>query len=76
MSDEELNNLKFYDYKSEMVDELEAILKDSDITKKEIRYSQIHRFFSAPALFRLIKAIITKTQENLVPATSRLHPIP
>ena len=32
MSDEELNNLKFYDYKSEMVDELEAILKDSDIT--------------------------------------------
>ena len=24
MSDEELNNLKFYDYKSEMVDELEA----------------------------------------------------
>ena len=32
MSDEELNNLKFYDYKSEMVDELEVILKDSDIT--------------------------------------------
>ncbi|MQB62825.1 hypothetical protein DN451_03775 [Lactobacillus reuteri] len=31
MSDEELNNLKFYNYKSEMVDELESILKDSDI---------------------------------------------
>lgn len=31
MNDEELNNLKFYNYKSEMVDELESILKDSDI---------------------------------------------
>lgn len=31
MNDEELNNLKFYDYKSEMVDELESMLKDSDI---------------------------------------------
>ena len=31
MSDEELNNLKFYNYKSEMVDDLEAMLKDSDI---------------------------------------------
>ena len=31
MNDEELNNLKFYDYKSEMVDDLEDMLKDSDI---------------------------------------------
>lgn len=31
MNDEELNNLDFYDYKSEMVDELESMLKDSDI---------------------------------------------
>ncbi|MFR0504268.1 hypothetical protein [Limosilactobacillus reuteri] len=31
MSDEELNNLKFYNYKEEMVDELESMLKDSDI---------------------------------------------
>lgn len=31
MNDEELNNLKFYDYKSEMVDELESMLKYSDI---------------------------------------------
>lgn len=31
MNDEELSNLKFYDYKSEMVDELESMLKDSDI---------------------------------------------
>ena len=31
MNDEELSNLKFYDYKEEMVDELESMLKDSDI---------------------------------------------
>jgi len=31
MNDEELNTLKFYDYKSEMIDELESMLKDSDI---------------------------------------------
>lgn len=31
MSDEELNNLKFYNYQLEMVDELESMLKDSDI---------------------------------------------
>lgn len=31
MNDEELNNLKFYDYKSEMIDELEDMIKDSDI---------------------------------------------
>ena len=31
MNDEELNNLKFYNYKSEMIDELESMLKDSDI---------------------------------------------
>ena len=31
MSDEELNKLDFYFYKLEMVDELESILKDSDI---------------------------------------------
>lgn len=32
MKDEELNNLDFYDYKSEMSDELEDMIKDSDIT--------------------------------------------
>ena len=31
MSDEELNNLKFYNYQLEMVDELESMIKDSDI---------------------------------------------
>lgn len=31
MNDEELNNLKFYNYKEEMIDELESMLKDSDI---------------------------------------------
>lgn len=31
MSDEELNNLDFYNYKEEMIDELEDMLKDSDI---------------------------------------------
>lgn len=31
MSDEELNKLDFYFYKLEMVDELESMLKDSDI---------------------------------------------
>ena len=31
MNDEELNNLKFYNYKSEMIDELESMLKDSDV---------------------------------------------
>ena len=31
MNDEELNSLKFYNYKSEMVDELESMIKDSDI---------------------------------------------
>ncbi|WP_438768968.1 hypothetical protein ACSX1G_04865 [Limosilactobacillus reuteri] len=31
MNDEELNTLKFYNYKSEMIDELESMLKDSDI---------------------------------------------
>ena len=32
ISDKELNNLDFYDYKSEMSDELEDMIKDSDIT--------------------------------------------
>lgn len=32
ISDKELNNLKFYNYKEEMVDELESMLKDSDIS--------------------------------------------
>lgn len=32
ISDEELSNLKFYDYKEEMIDELEDMLKDSDVT--------------------------------------------
>lgn len=32
MNDEELNNLKFYNYKEEMVDELESMLKDSDVS--------------------------------------------
>ena len=31
MSDEELNNLDFYNYQLEMVDELEDMLKDSDV---------------------------------------------
>lgn len=31
MSDEELNKLDFYFYKLEMVDELESMMKDSDI---------------------------------------------
>lgn len=31
MSDEELNKLDFYFYKLEMVDELESMIKDSDI---------------------------------------------
>lgn len=31
MNDEELNNLKFYNYKEEMIDELEDMIKDSDI---------------------------------------------
>lgn len=31
MSDEELNNLKFYNYKEEMIDELEDMIKDSDV---------------------------------------------
>lgn len=31
MNDEELSNLKFYNYKEEMIDDLEAMLKDSDI---------------------------------------------
>lgn len=31
MNDEELNSLKFYNYKEEMVDELESMIKDSDI---------------------------------------------
>ena len=31
MNDEELNNLKFYNYKEEMVNELESMIKDSDI---------------------------------------------
>lgn len=31
MNDEELNNLKFYNYKEEMTDELESMIKDSDI---------------------------------------------
>lgn len=31
MNDEELNNLKFYNYKSEMIDELEDMIKDSDV---------------------------------------------
>lgn len=32
MNDEELNNLKFYNYQLEMVDELESMLKDSDVS--------------------------------------------
>ncbi|MBB1122801.1 hypothetical protein [Limosilactobacillus albertensis] len=32
MSDEELNTLKFYNYQLEMVDELESMLKDSDVS--------------------------------------------
>lgn len=32
MSDEELNKLDFYFYKLEMVDELESMLKDSDVS--------------------------------------------
>ena len=32
MYDEELNNLKFYNYKEEMTDELEDMLKDSDVS--------------------------------------------
>ena len=52
------------------------MLPITEITKKERRYSQIHCFFSVRASFILKKAIITKTQENLVPATSRLQPIP
>ena len=32
MNDEELNNLKFYNYKEEMIDELEYMLKDSDVS--------------------------------------------
>ena len=31
MSDEQLNNLDFYNYQLEMVDELEDMLKDSDV---------------------------------------------
>ena len=31
ISDEELNNLKFYNYKEEMIDELEDMIKDSDL---------------------------------------------
>ena len=31
MSDEELSNLDFYNYKEEMIDELEDIIKDSDL---------------------------------------------
>lgn len=31
MSDEELSNLDFYDYKSEMVDDLESMINDSDL---------------------------------------------
>ena len=31
MSDDELNNLDFYNYQLEMVDELEDMLKDSDV---------------------------------------------
>lgn len=31
MNDEELNNLKFYNYKEEMIDELEDMIKNSDI---------------------------------------------
>ena len=31
MNDEELNTLKFYNYKEEMIDELESMLQDSDI---------------------------------------------
>ena len=31
MNDEELNNLKFYNYKEEMIDELEDMIKDSDV---------------------------------------------
>lgn len=32
MNDEKLNNLKFYNYKEEMTDELEDMIKDSDIS--------------------------------------------
>lgn len=32
MNDEELNNLKFYNYKEEMIDELEDMIKDSDVS--------------------------------------------
>lgn len=32
MNDEELNNLKFYNYQLEMVDELESMLQDSDLS--------------------------------------------
>lgn len=32
MNDKELNNLKFYNYQLEMVDELESMLNDSDIS--------------------------------------------
>lgn len=32
MNDEELNNLKFYNYQLDMVDELESMLKDSDVS--------------------------------------------
>ena len=32
MNDEELNNLKFYNYKEDMTDELEDMLKDSDVS--------------------------------------------
>lgn len=31
MSDEELSNLDFYNYKEEMIDELEDMIKDSDV---------------------------------------------
>ena len=31
MSDEELNKLDFYNYKEEMIDELEDMIKDSDV---------------------------------------------
>ena len=31
MNDEELNNLKFYNYKSEMIDELESMSKEAKI---------------------------------------------
>ena len=32
MNDEELNTLKFYNYKEEMIDELEDMIKDSDVS--------------------------------------------